>query len=39
MIGSPTALMDRETEQILNSNHTHGYIPRGALPGLEKFYL
>ena len=38
MIGSPTALADRETEaQILQTKHSHGvYIPRGALPGLEE---
>jgi aspartate dehydrogenase len=38
MIGSPTALSDRETEaEILEKEHAHGlYIPRGALPGLEE---
>ena len=38
MIGSPTALADRETEdKLLNSQHNNGlYIPRGALPGLEE---
>jgi len=38
MIGSPTALADRETEAaILQTQHPHSiYIPRGALPGLEE---
>ena len=38
MIGSPTALADRETEErLLNTPQKHGmYIPRGALPGLEE---
>ena len=38
MIGSPTALADKETEaNVLHGNHTNGlYIPRGALPGLEE---
>lgn len=38
MIGSPTALADRETEEkLLKEEHAHGiYIPRGALPGLEE---
>ena len=38
MIGSPTALADRETEdKLLHSTQKNGvYIPRGALPGLEE---
>lgn len=38
MIGSPTALADKETEEkLLNTSHNNGiYIPRGALPGLEE---
>lgn len=38
MIGSPTALADRQTEELLlNTPQKHGiYIPRGALPGLEE---
>ena len=38
MIGSPTALADKETEEsVLYGNNTNGlYIPRGALPGLEE---
>ena len=38
MIGSPTALADRETEEKLLKTHQKNgiYIPRGALPGLEE---
>ena len=38
MIGSPTALADRETEEkLLRTPQKNGiYIPRGALPGLEE---